>query len=234
MKASPGLLVPPAVAATALATYAATVRPRLLRWGATPLEVRGALPGDELVPHARYVATRAVTVQAAPALVWPWLVQMGQGRGGLYSYDRLENLMGCDIHSVERIVPELQQLEIGDAIRLVPEDAKVPLALHVAILDPGRALVLRTPDAPPAPASAHSLPVATWAFVLREHDAGETRLLVRWRSAFEPTLRGRLTNQYLLEPVHFVMERKMMLGIRARAEGQAACGIRRRADRRAA
>lgn len=71
------------------------------RWGATAEECEKALPGDELVPHPRIASTRAITIQAPPAAVWPWLVQMGQGRGGLYSYDGLENLIGCDIHSAD-------------------------------------------------------------------------------------------------------------------------------------
>ena len=91
------------------------LRRRYLRWGATDEEVQAGLPGDETLPDADLVATRAITIHAAPMDVWPWLTQMGQGRGGLYSYDWLENLIGCDIHSADRIMPKWQHIKVGDA-----------------------------------------------------------------------------------------------------------------------
>ena len=214
-----------ALLAGAAGAYVTVLRPAFLRWGATPAEVARKLPGDEIFPRAQYVSTRAVRIAAAPEQIWPWLVQMGQGRGGLYSYDWLENLFRCAIRSVNRVLPHLQDLSVGDTIRLVSPDAAVPLELTVAIIESCRTLVLRTPST--ATAVTSDLPVATWAFVLHRERAGETRLLVRWRSDFRPTLRGRLLNQYLLEPVHFVMERKMLLGIRDRAERLARSGARR-------
>src|SRR5689334_19364698 len=109
-----------------------------LRWGATDQEVRAALPGDELISAPDFTATRAITIEATSAQVWPWIAQLGQGRGGFYSYDNLENLAGCDIHSTDRIVPEWQDVKVGDAVRLAPQ-----LALNVAAVDRDRALVLR-------------------------------------------------------------------------------------------
>jgi len=97
------------------------LRGRYNRWGATTSEVTASMPGDDLVPHPRLGYTRAITVDAPPEAVWPWLVQMGQGRGGLYSFDGLENLARCNIHSVDRIVREHQQLSIGDLVRMGPE-----------------------------------------------------------------------------------------------------------------
>ena len=88
------------------------------RWGATADEIGRALPGDDLVPTPRQRYTRAITINASSDAIWPWLAQMGQGRGGLYSYDWLENLIGCDIHSVDWIVPAFQDLQVGDAVRL--------------------------------------------------------------------------------------------------------------------
>jgi hypothetical protein len=205
-----------AVAAGSAGAYMTLLRPALLRWGATPAEVARALPGDEIIPDAKYVSTRAVTIGATPEQIWPWLVQMGQGRGGLYSYDWLENLFGCEIHSANQVLPDLQQLSVGDKIRLTPSDAAVPLELTVAVVEARRTLVLRTPTTVIAP--TNNLPAASWAFVLEPQWAGGTRLVVRWRSDFRATLRSRLMNQYLLEPVHFAMERKMLLGIRTRAE----------------
>ena len=104
----------------AVAAGLACLRARVLRWGATDEEVNLALPGDELVPHADLTATRAVTVGAAVDGVWPWIAQLGQGRGGFYSYDFLENLVGCDIHSADRIVPAWQSIDVGDEVNLHP------------------------------------------------------------------------------------------------------------------
>jgi hypothetical protein len=105
----------------AVAAGVALVRARHLRWGATDDELNATLPGDELVPAADLTATRAVTARAAADEVWPWVAQLGQGRGGFYSYDFLENMVGCDIHSAERVVPEWQSIKVGDAVRLHPE-----------------------------------------------------------------------------------------------------------------
>src|SRR5580693_7881955 len=91
---------------------------RQRRWGATDQECEMALSGDELIVRADLTATRAITVRAAAAEVWPWIAQLGQGRGGFYSYDLLENLLGCDTHSANRIVPEFQNVEVGDEVRL--------------------------------------------------------------------------------------------------------------------
>jgi hypothetical protein len=127
-----------AVGATgSIAAVALLGRMRLLRWGATDQEIAASQPGDELISDANVTATRAITVRRSPDVVWPWVAQLGQGRGGFYSYDFLENLVGCDIHSADRVVPEWQQLEVGDEVRLAPA-----AGLKVAIVEPGRALVL--------------------------------------------------------------------------------------------
>ncbi|MCI0398907.1 MAG: hypothetical protein L0332_29510 [Chloroflexi bacterium] len=202
--------------AAASATYLFTLRPWLLHWGATEEEGQMPLPGDHLVPQPRYISTRAITIQTPPVVVWPWLVQMGQGRAGLYSYDWLENLAGCDIHSADRIIPELQTLQVGDVVRLIPE-GRGPLYFEVAILQPYRALVLRSPGDPAANLAA-GFPSVAWAFVLEKRDEHTTRLLVRFRSDYRPGLLSTLGNQVLLEPIQFIMERKMLLGIKERAE----------------
>ena len=103
--------------------YILLARPRQLRWGATDQERDDSLPGDELVANADLSATRAITIRASADQVWPWIAQLGQGRGGFYSYDFLENLIGCDIHSADRIVPEWQHVAVGDEVRLAPEVA---------------------------------------------------------------------------------------------------------------
>lgn len=188
------------------------------RWGAQAEERQRPLPGDELVPAPMLGYTRAITIHAPPALVWPWLVQMGQGRGGLYSYDGLENLVGCDIHSADRILPEYQQLKPGELIRLGPQGYPCFSAVSV---EPGRALVLISADPQTGQPVAYTekggkgYSIATWQFFLEAPGGDATRLLVRQRLAYSPGLAWlwRLT-----EPVVFVMERKMLLGIRQRAE----------------
>jgi hypothetical protein len=117
---------------------AAVLRARQRRWGATDDEVNRTLPGDDLISPVDLTATRAITIHATAAQVWPWIAQLGQGPGGFYSYDFLENLVGCDIHSADRIVPEWQRIDIGAQVKLAPQ-----VALSVAVVVPARALVLR-------------------------------------------------------------------------------------------
>jgi hypothetical protein len=194
--------------ATAVVSTVAALRSRALSWGATHAEVDAALPGDELVLHAGLSTTRAVTIQADPAAVWPWVAQLGQGRGGFYSYDALENLVGCDIHSADEIVAEWQAVEVGDEVRLHPD-----AGLRVAVVEPGRALVLRGE----VPMGSAPPPYDfTWAFVVSDAPDGNTRLLVRERYGY---VQGWAP--LLVEPVSwvsFVMSRRMLLGIRDRAE----------------
>jgi hypothetical protein len=172
-----------------------------------------ALPGDDLVRNSDLTATRAVTVRAGPHEVWPWIAQLGQGRGGFYSYDFLENLVGCKMHSVDRIVPEWQSVHVGSEINLHPE-----VALHVAISEPGRALVLRGP----VPMDGISPPYdSTWAFTLKESPDGTTRLVVRERYGYT-----RWWAPCLIEPtelISFIMSQRMLRGIKARAEHAVAC-----------
>ncbi|MCU0488992.1 MAG: hypothetical protein MUE67_08580 [Anaerolineales bacterium] len=188
------------------------------RWGASPAEAAQTLPGDELVPDLLLGYTRAITIHAPVERVWPWLAQMGQGRGGLYSYDGLENIAGCDIHSVEAILPDLQNPAMGELIRLGPKGYP---CFAIATIDAPRSLVLVSANPQTEqpvlylaqPAKGYS--IATWQFVLQPIDATTTRLLVRQRLAYSPDMAWiwRLT-----EPIGFVMERKMLLGIRRRAE----------------
>ena len=175
------------------------------KWGATDGEVSMALPGDEFVPNPVLQSTRAITIQAPAAAVWPWLVQMGQGRGGLYSYERLENLVGCEMHNVDRIIPEFQDLKVGDKLRIVPEGRDPYFVVNA--VEPGRSLTVGG-DAPPT----------TWAFVLDPIDDNSTRLLVRWRQDYEPTLGNVIGWRGFTDPITFVMERKLLQGIKARVE----------------
>jgi hypothetical protein len=176
--------------------------------GATDQESSDSLPGDELIANADLTATRAITIRASAGQVWPWIAQLGQGRGGFYSYDFLENLVGCDIHSAERIVPEWQDVKLGDQVRFAPG-----IGLVVALLEQGRSLVLRggvpIGKAPPPYDS-------TWAFTLRDEPNGTTRLLVRERYAYKrPWARLIVVPTGVLSSV---MSYKMLRGIKNRAE----------------
>jgi hypothetical protein len=187
---------------------AAFARARQLRWGASARECGASLPGDDLIVSPDLSATRAITVRAPAGQVWPWIAQLGQGRGGFYSYDFFENLAGCDIHSADRVVPGWQDITIGDTVKLAPA-----VGLDVAALEPGRSLVLRGG----VPIGGASPPYDfTWAWVLRGEPEGTSRLLVRERYAYT-----RPWARFIVEPVEavsFVMTQKMLRGIRDRAE----------------
>jgi hypothetical protein len=205
--------------AAAIATYIIVLRPRHLRWGATDEEVDHALPGDELVPNPQLKATHAITVKAPPNKVWPWLVQLGQGRGGFYSYDWIENMMGLDIHTADRILAEHQTLAVGDLIPLSADGFGIP----VAVVEPKRALVLhgdtRRPGSSVPPVLKPSDYFAvSWGFYLLEQPDGSTRLVERWQAEWNPAFHNNVFYRVFLEPGAFIMERKMLLGIKERAE----------------
>ena len=184
-------------------------------WGATGQEQGTELPGDELVADPASVATRAVTVEAPPAEVWRWLVQIGQDRGGMYSYDWLENILGLRIHSTDRIREEWQHLDAGDQVRLVRKGwlgLKDGFALPVERVDPRRAIVLRE-QPPQQPWDA------VWSFHVIPLGPARCRLVSRSRSA-RPRGAARAAT-WAMEPVTLVMTRKMLLGIKQRAERRA-------------
>jgi hypothetical protein len=174
-----------------------------LTWGARPDEVSRKLPGDELLTEPAIVSTRAVWVDTPASSIWPWLVQMGPGRGGAYTYDWIENLFGLGMHSADKILPQYQDIQVGDAQRL---GKRGPL-LRVAVLEAERSLALRSDDGN-----------WVWAFSLVPEDAG-TRLISRNRIATPGApLPVRLFNLLVMEPGSLIMERKMLLGIKQRAE----------------
>lgn len=183
-------------------------RRRYLRWGATAEEVHAALPGDDLLARVNLSATRAITIRAGAEQVWPWLAQLGQARGGFYSYDFLENLVGCHITSAECIVPQWQAVAVGDTVHLHPE-----IGLTVALAELEEALVWRGG----VPMGRTPPPYDfTWAFVLRAGPAGSIRLVVREHYAYL-----RRWAPLVVEPVELIsalMSQKMLRGIRDRAE----------------
>ena len=227
-----------AAAAGAAVAYACAVRPWWRSWGVDPDESAMGLPGDDLVSDANVVETRAIDIDASPAAVWPWLVQMGYGRGGWYSYDAIDMKGG----SLDHIEPSLQVLAEGDILPVAPD-----AAFKVAVLDPGHALVLLADEAmmeeqataararrdageviDEAPvnlrATGKAMPSiagfsASWAMVLRELDDGRTRLTERMRVKMPaPSGGGQAVMGEAFGLGVFVMTRKQMLGIRRRAE----------------
>jgi hypothetical protein len=196
------------ITSVTIVAAAAVLRRWQLRWGATDVEITEPRAGDEVIPHPDLTATRAITIHAGVDDVWPWIVQLGQGRGGFYSYDSLENLVGCDIHSALQINPDWQRIDVGDAVRLAPE-----LALTVAVAKPPRTLVLRGGVLPGTAVAPYDF---TWTFDLSPVSATTTRLVVRERYAYT-----RWWARLLVEPltvVSFLMSHRMLRGIRDRAE----------------
>jgi len=186
---------------------------RRRRWGTLGTEASDPLPGDDLVPDAKWSYTLGVSVDVPPESVWPWIAQIGQGRGGFYTYQTLENMVGCRITNTTEILPDHQHPVVGDGIYL-HHDAP---PLRVEIVDPPTALVLF--GSPADTGSEEIRGVSTWQFVVRPHDGTGSRLLTRGRYDHAPNRRSRLIfGQFPMEVVTFVMSRKMMLEIKRLAE----------------
>jgi hypothetical protein len=215
-----GALLRPVAAAGLLAPWfhSFVVRPRILFWGATGDEIARKLPGDNIVTTPTASTTRALTIDAPPASVWVWLVQIGYERGGWYSYDALEKAAGAgdfvEGRSATHIHSDLQELRPGDLIKMSPWTA-----LTVVGIDPGKYLVLGGEDS-----GSHLVTKSSWAFVLEPHGDGATRLIVRERSRLDPRDLVQRLFDHLLEVPHFLMERKMLLGIKERAERGSSAG----------
>jgi hypothetical protein len=185
------------------AVYFRFMRTPILTWGATDEEAAARLPGDELLEEADGVATRAIDIDAPTDAVWPWVAQMGPTpRGGAYTYDWVENLLGLDMRSVDRILPDFQHPRVGDTIGYGSNQ------MRVERVEPERVLAWRSEDGN-----------WVWTFVLEPRD-GATRLISRNRFRL-PTLAARL-GMVSMEPASLVMERKMLHGIKERAERIAA------------
>ena len=195
-----------ALASQLVAAYLTVGRPLMLHWGANCEEVHKRLPGDETTPGPAVQSTRAVTIDAPVDAVWPWLAQLGQDRGGFYSYEGLENLAGCHMHNAGEIYAEWQERRPGEIVYLHPRSG-----LRVTRFEPGRLLALEH-----------------WgAFVLEPRGQESTRLIARGRTPRGP---ASIINALLLEIPHFVMERKMLLGIKRRSEQAHTAEVRRAAQ----
>ncbi|HEU4996149.1 MAG TPA: hypothetical protein VFT29_15135 [Gemmatimonadaceae bacterium] len=199
--------------ATGFLAYASTVillRPWFMRQGTTAADRSASLFGDELNPSAKYILNHAITVNAPIDSVWPWIAQLGQDRGGFYSYSTLENLAGARITNADSLVPAWQHRRIGELVRAVPADYLggrfgTNIGWRIVGIEPGRALVLEN-----------------WgAFTVRPIDARTTRLQIRQRNPGTPSVLGTVVapaGLLILEPAHFIMQRAMLRGIKRRAE----------------
>lgn len=210
----------------AVGAYALVVRPRLLRWGATDDEVRETYPGADLIAGGTRSATMAVTIDAPPAKVWPWLVQMGYGRAGWYSWDHLDNF---GQPSAEVLHPEWQDVHLGDF--LGPHEGITGRAWKVAALEPERFLGLRAsfdlrkgrwfdPAGPPPAFSTDSL----WGFLLRPLSEGRTRLVVSGYWALRPRWLQPLMGLLFLELEHWIMQMRQFTNLKRRVERAAGAG----------
>ncbi len=188
-----------AIAAALAALYKRVLRKSILNWGATDKEASARLPGDELLEYADGVSTRAIDIDAPPSAVWPWLAQMGPSpRGGAYTYDWIENLLGLNMHSTGGVLPEFQHPKVGETFSLGSN------RMRMDRVEAERVLAWRSEDGN-----------WVWSFVLEPRNGG-TRLISRNRFRL-PALAARIA-MLPMEPGSLVMERKMLRGIKQRAE----------------
>lgn len=189
----------------ASAVYVLFVGPWQRRWGATDEEVKRPMPGDEEVPEPMCASTRAVTIESKPEDIWPWIVQIGTGKAGWYSYEWIERAMGLDVTNADRVIPEFQNLKVGDQVPLAPD-----FGIPVKVIEANRLLLLVGHD--PTNIGDTSL-----AFALYPIDEQRTRLISRHRARWPKNLTGYITLA-VIDPGSFIMMRKMLLGIKQRAE----------------
>ena len=191
------------VTAAAAFLYRRFLRQPILTWGAATDEAAARLPGDELLENADGVATRAITIDAPRSAVWPWIAQMGPSpRGGAYTYDWIENLLGLNMHSTDHVLPDYQHPQVGDGFGYGTNK------MSFKIVEPEHVLTSQSADGN-----------WVWTFVLNERD-GRTRLISRNRFRL-PKLKDKI-GMIPMEPGSLIMERKMLYGIKQRAERLAA------------
>ena len=198
--------------------YLAVLRPRMLRWGATDDEVNGPYPTAELIPGSTRSATMAITIDAPPSQVWPWLAQMGADRGGWYSWDRLDNF---GHHSADRIHSEWQAISLGDYFAGEPSGR---VGWEVAALEPERflglrmSLDLRGRPFDPTLARPRYYTDSTWVFKLQGLPGDRTRLVVSGYWALRPKWLQPITSVALLEPSHWVMQSRQFTNLKRLAQ----------------
>jgi hypothetical protein len=199
-----------------LAAFLYLVRPWYEQWGASSAEARQTLPGDEILRNATHQETRGITIDAGLEQVWPWLAQLGQDRGGFYSFDLLENLVGSEMPTVDLLHVDKQSWQPGGKLWMYPPEKAGGIGFAtLRVYVPGRALGFAT-HVPGSPAAVED---GSWSFVLEPLDAYTTRLLIRGRSIDTPDVGSAVFARVIFEPMHFVMERRTMIGLKQVAEG---------------
>jgi hypothetical protein len=197
------------------------------QWGTAKEEAKADLPGDELVRSPKPRMTWGITINAPIEDVWPWVVQMGQGRGGFYTYQFLENIAGCQIFNADRILPEFQQISIAKGVSLAPD-----MSMSVDLYEEGHYFFLHTymdmttmevvdPKQDSFPERFMNI---GWGFYLKKMGENQTRFLSRWLTDYSPSLINKIAVNLFLEPIGFVMGRKMLIGTKQRAERQIGYG----------
>jgi hypothetical protein len=200
------------------------LRPIRSRWGLHRNLAERAYPGDELIPRPAWSWAHGLEIDVPAEAVWPWVAQLGQDKGGFYSYQILENLAGCGIRNADRIHPEWQRLEIGDGLKLHHAAPGLP----VVAIEQGRWFLVNArfdprtgaPVASSREPTAGEAVIASWLFLVESLAGGRSRLVSRYRCAYEnASLRTRLAfGTFPVEAIGFVMDRRMLLGIKERAE----------------
>lgn len=210
-------------AAVGAAAYVTGLRPRHLRWGSTDVERKRIWAGDEFMPEPVTQSTRVVEIQATSDEIWPWVAQIGQDRGGFYSYTALENFIGAEMQNADRIHPEWQNRRVGDRLWLgAPSKYGGQAYMIVARWIPGRALVLGAPPDWERIQAGGLADHTVWSFILEPRGRHVTRMIARSLGGSGLSIREKLATYLFWEPAHFIMERAMLLGIKERAEAASA------------
>lgn len=196
------------------------LKPLRERWGLSKEEAKRPLPGNELVSSPKSKFTHAIKINAPAKYVWPWIAQIGQGRGGFYTYEALENLIGLQIYNSEVVLPDFQNPTIGDTVAFSPEDRS-----PIVICEHGRAMAIENSldmDSkqlydPKGPSPKNFLHLS-WLWYVEALDDNHCRFISRNRVDYSPSFKNKLMFGPLTEPIVFAMDRKMCLGIKKRAE----------------
>jgi hypothetical protein len=199
--------------------YHLALRNRCLRWGTTQAEATATLPGDDLFPVYAGQATHAITIQAHTQQVWPWLMQIGQDRSGFYSYTFLENVIGADMPKVEHLIPEWKPRVVGETVWFAtPRRFGGQGRMIAAVVQSERSFVMVSPKDWERLQNGRQAQEGFWSFTLEPSGNGQSRLIARLRNGTAPTLASRAMGRLFWEPMHFIMEQKMLRTIKELSE----------------
>ena len=200
-----------------LGIYVILILPSILNWGSTEAEQSVTWPGDDIVPNTDRSHTRAITINAPAEKVWPWIAQLGQDRGGFYTYDLIQNILGAQMPTSDFIRSNKQDWHFGSRLWMYPMSRANGVGFaSVRTLEPGHALGFGTSS---TTLSTNKTEDGSWTFILSPINSTSTRLIVRTRGALAQSILGVGMHDLVLEPIHFVMERRMMDGIKQLSEG---------------